>query len=29
VAFVIDALVPLAGWWLLGSLSERRHTATR
>jgi nitrate/nitrite transporter NarK len=29
VAFVIAALVPLAGWWLLGSLSERRHTATR
>lgn len=29
VAFVVAALVPFAGWWLLGSLSERRHTATR
>ena len=28
VAFVIAALIPLAGWWLLGSLSER-HTAAR
>ena len=27
-AFVAAALVPLGGWWLLGSLSERRHTAT-
>ena len=26
-AFVVAALVPLTGWWLLGSLSERRHTA--
>jgi MFS family permease len=28
-AFGIAALVPLAGWWLLGALSEHRHTATR
>ena len=28
-AFVVAAAVPLAGWWLLGPLSERRHTATR
>jgi nitrate/nitrite transporter NarK len=26
-AFAVAALVPLAGWWLLGPLSERRHTA--
>ncbi|MGH3110398.1 MAG: MFS transporter, partial [Gaiellaceae bacterium] len=29
LAFAIAALVPLAGWSLLGALSERRHTATR
>jgi hypothetical protein len=27
-AFVVAAVVPLGGWWLLGALSERRHTAT-
>jgi CDP-diglyceride synthetase len=27
-AFVVAALVPLAGWWLLGPLAER-HTAPR
>jgi sugar phosphate permease len=26
-AFAVAALVPLAGWWLLGPLAERRHTA--
>jgi hypothetical protein len=25
----VAALAPLLGWWMLGSLSERRHTATR
>ena len=29
LAFAMAALVPLAGWWMLGALSERRHTATR
>jgi hypothetical protein len=29
LAFVVAAFLPLAGWWLLGPLSERRHTATR
>jgi sugar phosphate permease len=29
VAFAIAALVPLVGWWVLRSLDERRHTATR
>jgi nitrate/nitrite transporter NarK len=28
VAFVVAALIPLAGWWLLAALSER-HTAAR
>jgi MFS family permease len=28
LAFVVAALFPLVGWWMLGSLSERRHTAT-
>ena len=28
-AFVVAAAIPLVGWWLLGSLSEHRHTATR
>ena len=28
-AFVVAAAIPLIGWWLLGALSERRHTATR
>jgi nitrate/nitrite transporter NarK len=28
-AFVVAALLPLAGWWTLGALSEHRHTATR
>jgi MFS family permease len=27
LAFVVAALFPLVGWWMLGSLSERRHTA--
>jgi hypothetical protein len=29
LAFAVAAAFPLAGWWLLGALSERRHTATR
>lgn len=29
LAFVVAAFLPLAGWWLLGPLSERRHTAAR
>lgn len=29
LAFLVAALFPLLGWWVLGSLSERRHTATR
>jgi sugar phosphate permease len=28
VAFGVAAIFPLVGWWMLGSLSERRHTAT-
>jgi MFS family permease len=28
-AFVVAAAIPLLGWWLLGTMSERRHTATR
>jgi nitrate/nitrite transporter NarK len=28
-AFVVAAAIPFVGWWLLGPLSERRHTATR
>ncbi len=28
-AFVVAAAIPLVGWWLLGPLSEHRHTATR
>ena len=28
-AFVVAAVISLVGWWVLGSLSERRHTATR
>ena len=28
-AFLVAALFPLIGWWLLGALSEHRHTATR
>jgi nitrate/nitrite transporter NarK len=27
-AFVLAAAISLGGWWLLGPLSERRHTAT-
>ena len=27
--FALAALVALSGWWLLGSLDERRHTAAR
>jgi nitrate/nitrite transporter NarK len=26
-AFVVAAVLPFVGWWLLGPLSERRHTA--
>ena len=26
-AFVVAAALPFVGWWLLGPLSERRHTA--
>jgi nitrate/nitrite transporter NarK len=26
-AFVVAAAIPLVGWWTLGPLSERRHTA--
>jgi MFS family permease len=29
LAFVVAALFPLAGWWMLGPLSEHGHTATR
>ncbi len=29
LAFAAAAGLSLAGWWLLGPLSERRHTATR
>ena len=29
LAFVPPPVLSLAGWWLLGPLSERRHTATR
>ena len=29
LAFAASAGISLAGWWLLGPLSERRHTATR
>ena len=29
LAFLVAALFPFLGWWMLGSLSERRHTATR
>jgi nitrate/nitrite transporter NarK len=28
-AFVVAAALPFVGWWLLGPLSERRHTAAR
>jgi nitrate/nitrite transporter NarK len=28
-AFVVAAAIPFAGWWLLGPLSERRHTEAR
>ena len=27
--FAVAALIPLAGWWMLGPLSERRHTGAR
>jgi sugar phosphate permease len=29
LAFLVAALFPLVGWWMLGALSERRHTAAR
>jgi nitrate/nitrite transporter NarK len=29
LAFVVAGFLPLTGWWLLGPLSERRHTAAR
>jgi MFS family permease len=29
VAFLIAAIVPLGGWWMLRALDERRHTAPR
>ena len=29
LAFAVAAIFPLVGWWMLGPLGERRHTAAR